>query len=80
MVLIIPKKQLVTVQVIYYRPDYKHLLQDFVWQTEDEIPPLPRVKKFLRYWKDNISAVISEVYLAESCAAFRPVDLVTMLS
>jgi len=79
MVIIVPKKQLMTVLVIYYRPQYTHILQEFIWQTEDVIPELPRIKHFIRHWKDNIDAIISEVCLSESGATFRPVDLMTIL-
>ncbi len=61
MVIILQKKELVTVNVLYYRPLYIHLLQSFTWQTEDIPPELPRIHTFLNYWKDNINAVIRSV-------------------
>jgi uncharacterized protein Usg len=57
------RTQIVTVNVIYYRLDYTHLLQEFVWSTEDQIPELYRVHKFLWHWKHNIPAVIKEILL-----------------
>lgn len=74
-IIIAEKKQLVTVMVLYYRPSYIHLLQEFIWQTEDITPPLPRVRKFLHYWKDNIHATIAEVNISEAGGNFRPVAL-----
>ena len=47
-------------------PDYKHILQEFIWQTGDVRPEYPRVYRFLNYWHDNIEAVISEIYIADS--------------
>ena len=57
----VTKKHLVLVNVNYFMPDYNSIVQEFIWQTEDYIPQLPRTHKFLIYWKDNIDAVINEV-------------------
>ena len=59
--IIIRKKELVFVGVIYYMPDYQNLLNEFYWQCEDIVPDIPKVHKFLNYWKDNIEAIIKEV-------------------
>ena len=59
------EKKLITVNILYFRPDYNHILQDFTWQVEDLVPKLPRVHLFLKYWKENIEAVISEVSIME---------------
>ena len=42
-------------------PDYQNLLNEFYWQCEDIVPDIPKVHKFLNYWKDNIEAIIKEV-------------------
>ena len=60
----VTKKHLVLVNVNYFMPDYNSIVQDFFWQTEDYIPQLPRIHKFLIYWKDNINAVINEVSIS----------------
>ena len=60
----IRRKHIVLVRVTYFMPDYQHIVQDFVWQTEDYVPKLPRVYNFLNYWKDNIEAVINEVAIS----------------
>ena len=59
--MIIIKNTIVTVSVFYWIPDYLHILQQFVWQTDDIRPEYPRVHKFLNYWHDNIEAVIEEI-------------------
>jgi uncharacterized protein Usg len=80
MIKIFKRPQLITVDVIYYRPSHTHILQEFIWQTEDVLPDHPRINKFLRYWKENINAIISEVLIAESHGGdFRPVDLLKSL-
>ena len=69
-------KKLVTVNVLYYRLDYQSLLNSFVWQTNDMYPELPRVKKFLEYWEQNIEARIHEVMISHShIRDWKKVDL-----
>lgn len=60
------QKNIVTLQVLYWMPDYHNILQEFIWQTNDIRPEYPRIHKFLNFWHDEIEAVISEVNLAES--------------
>ena len=55
-----------TLNVLYWMPDYTHILQEFIWQTSDVRPEYPRVHRFLNYWHDNIEAVISEVNIADN--------------
>ena len=69
--------QLVTIDVFYYRPDYRSLIQEFIWQTEDEVPELRRVHKFLNHWHQNIDAVIQEVQISindKRYGTYRSVD------
>lgn len=53
----------VTLQILYYRPDYVHVLQEFVWGFDDLVPELERTHRFLWHWKHNISAVVAEIRL-----------------
>jgi uncharacterized protein Usg len=55
------RKHIVTVDILYYMPDYSDIIQEFVWQTKDITPELPKIHSFLNYWKNNIEAVIKEV-------------------
>ena len=55
-----------TLNVLYWMPDYNHILQEFIWQTADIRPEYPRVHRFLNYCHDNIEAVISEVNIADN--------------
>ena len=55
-----------TINVLYWMPDYTHILQEFTWQTADIRQEYPRVHRFLNYWHDNIEAVISEVNIADN--------------
>ena len=64
--MIIRKKSLVTVDILYWMPDYENILQQFIWQTKDVVPDIPRVHKFLNYWNNNIDAIMSEVKVADA--------------
>ena len=64
--MIILRNTIVTINVLYWMPDYTHILQEFIWQTSDVRPEYPRVHRFLNYWHDNIEAVISEVNIADN--------------
>ena len=59
--MILIRNTIVTLNVLYWMPDYTHILQEFIWQTADVRPEYPRVHKFLNYWHDNIDAVIEEI-------------------
>ena len=64
--IILKRKELILVGVIYYLPDYKSLLNEFYCQFDDIVPDIPRVHEFLNYWKNNIEAPIKEVKVSVS--------------
>jgi uncharacterized protein Usg len=81
--MLIRSKQPVTIQIIYYRPDYTTLLQEFVWSYEDLIPELERTHKFLWHWKRNIQAVIREINLGVNqrhYASYASVDAILRMN
>lgn len=68
-------KTLVTIDVFYYIPD-SLLLNEFIWQTPDLVPEIPRVHKFLKYWHENIDARIQEVLVSHSYMnEWRSIDI-----
>ena len=72
--MMIKRKNIVTLNILYWMPDHTNILQEFIWQTNDINPDYPRVHKFLNFWHNNIEAVISEVRLADSYeTGYRPV-------
>lgn len=74
-IIIIKKWTVATVQVVYYIPDYLHLVNEFVWQTDDQLPEYPRITKFLDYWDKNIDGPIKEVYIYDQgVSIIRKVD------
>lgn len=54
-------RRLTTAEIIYHMPDHPGLLQEFLWQTQDEAPDFPRIQRFLEYWRREIDAVIHSV-------------------
>jgi len=64
--MLLNRKVLVSLRVYYYMPDYRDLIQEFMWQTMDIKPKYPRVNKFLNYWKENIEAVIADIEMIET--------------
>ena len=61
--IIIKKWTVASVQVVYYIPDYMSLVNEFVWQTEDQLPDYPRIGRFLNYWDKHIDGPIKEAYI-----------------
>jgi uncharacterized protein Usg len=75
--MIIIKKEIVTIDIFYYQPDYQSLIQQFIWQTEDQLPQLSRIHRFLWFWKHNIDAVIKEIHLSvneKGHSSYRGID------
>jgi uncharacterized protein Usg len=71
----IHKWTVATVQVVYYIPDYLHIVNEFVWQTDDQLPEYPRITRFLDYWDKNIEGPIKEVYIYnQGQSSIRKVD------
>lgn len=56
--------QIVTVNIFYYMPDYQSIIQEFIWQTMDQVPQYYRVHQFLNFWHKNIDAVIKEILVS----------------
>jgi uncharacterized protein Usg len=59
--LILPRRELVIVTIIYHMPAHPVLLQEFLWQTTDYVPDLPRVHRFLNFWQREIEAAVRQV-------------------
>ena len=50
-------------QVVYYMPDYLNLVNEFIWQTRDQLPDYPRIERFLEYWDKSIDGPMKEVFI-----------------
>lgn len=57
-------RRLTTAEIVYHMPDHPGLLQEFLWQTLDQAPDFPRIRRFLDYWRREIDAVIHSVNIS----------------
>jgi uncharacterized protein Usg len=55
---------LATIQIHYFMPDHRSLLQQFVIQKYDVAPQFPELDRFLSFWRHEIDAVIHSVRVA----------------
>jgi uncharacterized protein Usg len=53
-----------TVEIHYYMPDHRSLLQQFVIQQYDVAPQFPELDRFLAFWRREIDAVLHSVRVA----------------
>lgn len=55
---------LTTAEIMYRMPDYRDLLQTFIWQDYDLAPQFPRLIKFLDFWSRNLDGPLASVRVA----------------
>ncbi len=52
---------LTTAEILYRMPDHLDLLQSYVWQDYDQAPDLPKLRKFLDFWAENLDGPLHSV-------------------
>lgn len=52
---------LTTAEVIYRMPDYRNVLNTFVWQDYDLAPDYPRLFEFIEFWQEEIEGPLHSV-------------------
>ena len=52
---------LTTAEILYRLPDYRNLLQTYIWQEYDTFPMFPLLRTFLKFWKDNLDGPLYRV-------------------
>ena len=52
---------LTTAELFYRMPDYRNVLNTFVWQEYDLAPDHPRLFKFIEFWQDEIEGPLHSV-------------------
>jgi len=57
---------LTTAHIFYHRPDYRWLLQTYVWQEYDLYPAFPLLHGFLDFWKRDLDGPLHSVQVAHS--------------
>ena len=57
---------LATAQIFYRLPDYKSILQTYVWQDYDLFPAFPSLNRFLNFWMATLDGPLHSVMVAHS--------------
>jgi uncharacterized protein Usg len=57
---------LTTAEITYAMPDYRSILQTYIWQDYDEAPSFPRLIKFLDFWSHNLEGPLKSVRVAHT--------------
>ncbi len=52
---------LTTAEFFYRLPDYRNVLNSFLWQDYDLAPDHPRLFAFIEYWQDTIEGPLHSV-------------------
>jgi uncharacterized protein Usg len=52
---------LTTAEMFYRLPDYRNVLNTFVWQDYDLAPDYPVLFKFIEFWQDKIEGPLHSV-------------------
>lgn len=55
---------LTTARILYHMPDYRHVLQEYLWQDYDRVPEFPVLQKFLLFWTREIEGKLHSVHIA----------------
>jgi len=57
--------RLTTAKIVYHMPDYREILQEYIWQDYDMAPKFPVLNKFLDFWTREIDGKLHSVYVAK---------------
>lgn len=52
---------LTTAEMTYRMPDYRNVLNTFVWQDYDLAPDYPRLFEFIEFWQERIEGPLHSV-------------------
>lgn len=68
---------LATAIILYRRPDYRWLLQTYIWQDYDICPQFPELHSFLKFWTTSLDGPLHSVTVAHS-RLVRPTEIRTV--
>ena len=66
--------RLTTAEIMYRMPDFRDILQTYIWQDYDLDPRFPRLIKFLDFWSHNLDGPLAGVRVAHA-GLIGPVEL-----
>ncbi len=65
---------LTTAEIMYRMPDYRDILQTYIWQDYDLAPRFPKLKAFLDFWTAKLEGPLYKVTVAHA-KLIRPAEL-----
>ena len=71
--LLLRNYRLTTAEILYHMPDHPGVLQTYVWQEYDLVPGLPRLRRFLEFWRKSLDGPLHSVRVA-AMDLIRPGD------
>ena len=66
--------RLTTAEITYRMPDFRDILQTFIWQDYDHAPRFPKLIKFLDFWSHNLDGPLATIRVAQA-ELIKPVEL-----
>ena len=57
---------LTTAQILYRMPDFRNLVQEYLWQDYDLSPEFPELKKFLAFWQRTLEGPVLSVTITQA--------------
>ena len=61
MALMLSGHGLTTAQIFYEMPDFRTILQTYLWQEYDTAPDFPNLHRFLDFWQRELDGPIRSV-------------------
>ena len=55
---------LTTAEILYHLPDYRFILQTYLWQDYDLYPEFPNLRQFLHFWQGQLDGPLHSVRVA----------------
>jgi uncharacterized protein Usg len=52
---------LTTAEFFYRMPDYRNVLQSYIWQDYDLAPDYPHLFRFIEFWQETIEGPLHSV-------------------
>ena len=52
---------LTTAEIMYRMPDYRSVLQTFIWQDYDIAPKFPVMARFIDYWREKLDGALHSI-------------------
>jgi uncharacterized protein Usg len=58
--------RLTTAEIMYRMPDFRDILQTYIWQDYDLAPRFPKLIKFLDFWSHNLDGPLATIRVAQA--------------